>query len=107
MPNRELKRERYYGHTKTCEFCKKTFDASRYDARFCSGVCRSANANRAKALKGRVDHIKRSIESVAVDYGNKYSEGLKENPNYSRVELVKELIAVKKRLDQILDGIDY
>jgi hypothetical protein len=35
-----VERQRYYNHTCQCEWCERIFQASRYDAKFCSDACR-------------------------------------------------------------------
>lgn len=35
-----MERQRYYNHTCQCEWCERLFQASRYDAKYCSPACR-------------------------------------------------------------------
>lgn len=35
-----MQRQRYYNHTCQCEWCERIFQASRYDAKYCSPACR-------------------------------------------------------------------
>jgi len=35
-----MARQRYYNHTCQCEWCERLFQASRYDAKYCSPACR-------------------------------------------------------------------
>jgi uncharacterized protein YukE len=39
---------RWYDKQQECEFCSERFESSRYDARFCSAKCRTANSRREK-----------------------------------------------------------
>lgn len=101
------KRIRWYDKVKTCAFCHETFEASRYDARFCGSVCRSANANRVRALKQRTATITKSIEALRRDYGTKF-KGVKYNPDYDLVgEMYGELTAIKQKIDKLLDSITF
>jgi hypothetical protein len=47
-----MERQRYYNHTCQCEWCERIFQASRFDAKYCSPACRQ-NAHREPARRER------------------------------------------------------
>lgn len=60
-------RNREYNFAKWCEWCGESFSASRSDARFCEGKCRSA-ANRAELKRSKkLERIKRDIDSLLMN----------------------------------------
>lgn len=63
---------RFYSHALTCQHCGETFHASRYDAKYCSGLCRS-RAHRA-AQKHR--KLRATINNDIIDYLNDYEGDL-------------------------------
>jgi len=77
---------REYNRTKVCQQCGTTWDANRYDARFCSATCRKNHQRSSQ----RASIAARRIAKAIQDYREKFVMGVKGDDRIINANLLYE-----------------
>jgi len=88
-----VERQRYYNHQCTCEWCERIFQASRYDAKYCSDGCRKQASREPERL--------RRAELAARDAVLNYLHMLKSNEEYQHaIERLQMMLAANSLIQK-------
>lgn len=107
-------RNRPYDYSLNCVHCGGTFQATRYDAKFCGVACRKAHSRKESEIRERADSIVTELVNFSGKYSGRASSlgtasmAIENRENGKRrVEMVAELVRIKAVLDVLIDTYDY